>query len=149
MRSALRKKSSEKNLSASDSKLPKAVTSETETDYQSTEFLASIFDALDDGISIHALKGEVLYANNRMLEIVGKAASDVIGNNCAEIFHDAACPHEEVTASGLRNRLEINSKDGRSVFQVTVTPIKNKRGKVSGFMPWFTTYPRRNAHRRS
>ena len=134
MRSALRKKSSEKNLSASDSNLPKAVTSETETDYQSTEFLASIFNALDDGISIHALKGEVLYANNRMLDLLGKAASDVIGNNCAEIFHDAACPHEEVTASGIRNRLEINSKDGRSVFQVTVAPIKNKRGKVSGFM---------------
>jgi PAS domain S-box-containing protein len=134
VRSALRKKSSEKNLSASNSELPKAFTSETETDYQSTEFLASIFNALDDGISIHALKGEVLYANNRILEILGKAASDVIGNNCAEIFHDAACPHEEVTASGIRSRLELGSKDGKSVFQITVNPIKNKLGKVSGFI---------------
>lgn len=136
MRSALRKKNSEKNLLSPDSKLPKAVTStsETETDYRSPEFLASIFDALDDGISIHSLRGEVLYANNRMLEILGKAASDVIGNNCAQVFHDAACPHEEVTTSGTQSRLEIGSKDGKSVFQVTVSPIKNKRGKASGFI---------------
>jgi two-component system NtrC family sensor kinase len=128
VRSALRKKNSEKNLPASD------VKSLAETDYQSAEFLASIFDALDDGISIHSLKGEVLYANNRMLEILGKAASDVIGNDCVEVFHDAACPHEEVTASGIRSRLEIESKDGKSVFQVTVSPIKNKTGKASGFI---------------
>lgn len=134
MRSALRKKNSEKNLPASDSKLPKAVGSETETDYQSADFLASIFNALDDGISIHALKGEVLYANNRMLEILGKAAKDVIGNDCEQIFHDEACPHEEVTASGKRSRLEIGSKDGKAVFQVTVSPIKNERGKASGFI---------------
>ncbi len=126
MRSALRKKRSEKNLPTSST--------ETETDYQSVEFLASIFNALDDGISIHTLKGEVLYANNRMLEILGKAASDVIGNDCAQIFHDAACPHEEVTASGTGSRLEIGSKDGKSVFQVTLSPIKNKRGKASGFI---------------
>lgn len=128
MRSALRKKNSEKNLQASDDKPL------TETDYQSAEFLASIFDALDDGISIHSLKGEVLYANNRMLEILGKAASEVIGNDCVEVFHDAACPHEEVTASGILSRLEIESKDGKSVFQVTVSPIKNKGGKASGFV---------------
>jgi len=128
VRSALRKKSSEKNLPAADDK-PLA-----ETDYQSAEFLSSIFDALDDGISIHSLKGEVLYANNRMLEILGKAASEVIGNDCVEVFHDAACPHEEVTASGIQSRLEIESKDGKSVFQVTVSPIKNKAGKASGFI---------------
>ena len=122
MRSALKEKSLAKNLTAS------------ETDYQSAEFLASIFDALDDGISIHSLKGKVLFANNRMLEILGKTASDVIGNDCEQVFHDAACPHEEVTASGVQSRLEVGSKDGESVFQVTVSPIKNKRGKASGFI---------------
>ena len=96
--------------------------------------MASIFNALEDGVSIHSLKGEVLYANNRMLEILGKVASDVIGNDCAQIFHDAACPHEEVMASGIRSRLEMNSKDGKSVFQVSVSPIKNKQGKASGFI---------------
>ncbi|MGA9772386.1 MAG: PAS domain S-box protein [Blastocatellia bacterium] len=133
-RPALRKKSSEKGVPATDRKRPETVSAETETDYQSTEFLTSIFDALDDGISIHAITGEVLYANNRMLEILGKAARDVIGNNCANVFHDEVCPHETVTATGVQRRLEISSKDGKSVFQVTVSPIKNRLGNTSGFI---------------
>lgn len=134
VRSALRKKNSEKNLPAAGSKLSKTVAAGTGPDYQGAEFLASIFNALDDGISIHSLEGVVLYANNRMLEILEKTASDVIGNDCAQVFHDAACPHEEVTASGIQSRLEISSKDGRSVFQVTVSPIKDKGDKASGFI---------------
>lgn len=134
MRSALKKKNSEKNLPALENKSSKATASETETDYQSPEFLASIFDALNDGISIHSLEGEVLYANNRMLEILGKAASDVIGNDCAQVFHNVACPHEEVIATGIRSRLEVGFQEGKSVFQITVSPIKNQRGKTSGFI---------------
>jgi PAS domain S-box-containing protein len=130
----LKKKNSDRNLPALKNKPPKAAGSEAETDYQSPEFLASIFDALDDGIAIHSLKGEVLYANNRMLEILGKAASDVIGNDCAQVFHDFACPHEEVIATGIRSRLEVGFGGEKSVFQITVSPIKNKRGKASGFI---------------
>jgi PAS domain S-box-containing protein len=128
------KKNSERSIPALDEKPPKAAASETETDYQSPEFLASILDSLDDGISIHSLSGEVLYANNRMLEVMGKAASEVIGSNCAQVFHDVACPHEEVMATGVRGRLEVGSKDGKSVFQITVSPVKNRAGGASGFI---------------
>jgi PAS domain S-box-containing protein len=134
VRSALKKKNSERHLPPLEDELPKADASGAETDYQSPEFLESIFDALDDGISIHSLGGEVLYANNRMLEILGKAASDVVGNDCAQVFHDVACPHEEVVATGVRSRVETGFQEGKSVFQITLSPIKNQRGDTSGFI---------------
>ena len=103
-------------------------------DYQGPSFLESLIDAHEDGISVHSLSGEILYANSRMLEILGMARSDVIGKRCDEVFHAGHCPHEEVISINRRVKLEGNSQDGKSVFAMTLSPLNNSKGEVIGFL---------------
>src|ERR1044072_1732120 len=116
MRSASKKTSMERGDPPPDNERPEEAYAKAGKIYETAGLWQSIFDALDDGISAHSPDGKIIYANGRMLEILGSGDADIIGNNCQQVFQHPPCPHEQVMASGNRIKTEGSFQDGQPVF---------------------------------
>jgi PAS domain S-box-containing protein len=134
MRSASKKTSLEKGNPSPDNERREEAYANAGEIYETAGLWQSILDALDDGISAHSADGKIIYANSRMLEILGKVEPDIIGNNCQQVFQHPPCPHEQVMASGSAIKMEGGFQDGQSVFSLTVSPLKDNQGDIIGFI---------------
>ncbi|MFP5260322.1 MAG: histidine kinase dimerization/phospho-acceptor domain-containing protein [Blastocatellia bacterium] len=94
-----------------------------------------VLDKVDEGISIHSATGEILYANQKLLETLGKTYSEVVGSTCAHMFHAASpdCPHERVLKTNESAECEVAFDGGDRVFAVTVSPIGGGQRGAEGY----------------
>lgn len=134
MRSASKKKLPERMEPALDREQPRRAIGNSTPDLQNDNLLQALLDAIEDGVSVHSVSGDILYANTRMLEILGKTGPEVIGKTCDEIFHDSACPHEQALQTKSRVRLEGRIRRGDCVLGATIAPMTDKAGRVTGFV---------------
>lgn len=96
----------------------------------------SILNAVSEGVSVHSVSGEILWANRKLCDIYDKPLAELKGSTCHDFFHvdGPACPHEEVLASGAAVRLNGQvGVSGRSL-SVTVEPLVDEANKTYGFM---------------
>jgi PAS domain S-box-containing protein len=103
---------------------------------ESAGFWRQMLDMVDEGISVHSATGEILHANKKLLETLGKTYGEVVGSNCLHMFHNAesACPHEQVLASNNSTQYEMTLDEGVRVFTVTIAPTHNGKETAAGYV---------------
>ncbi|HET8676968.1 MAG TPA: histidine kinase dimerization/phospho-acceptor domain-containing protein [Blastocatellia bacterium] len=98
--------------------------------------LNEVFDAIQEGISVHTADGVVLYANARIAEICDKPHDVIVGSRCADLFHIEPhdCPHQDVVESGQRSELKGRQAVGERIYSISCEPIINEAGSLSGYV---------------
>ncbi|HVG20089.1 MAG TPA: histidine kinase dimerization/phospho-acceptor domain-containing protein [Blastocatellia bacterium] len=134
MRSAPKKIRAEKN--GLESRAVSADPSHSHVNLESAGFWRQILDRVDESISIHSPTGEILYANQKLLETFGKSYSEVVGSTCLSMFHNAesACPHEQALETNASIECEMTLDEGARVFTVTIAPLRNGLQKAEGYI---------------
>ena len=110
---------------------------------RSKEFIEAVFNSMNDPISIidvHHLK--IIDVNQVFLDALGMKKDEVIGKACYEITHhrsdpctppDEICPLLDMLKTGEPSTAEHvhDGQDGKRTYvEVTVSPIKNKKGEI-------------------
>ncbi|MEI7456393.1 MAG: EAL domain-containing protein [Nitrosomonadales bacterium] len=104
-----------------------------------------ILEAAGDGLVSISEGGQILYANERVRQILGWDSSDLVGKSCCQLFHarDADASHDYpcdcpliaqnlTKDNGVSARGYFGHKDGRGIHvDYSCTPMKD-HGKVSG-----------------
>ena len=98
-----------------------------------------------DGIWIIGPDARTVYANDRMLEILGADAADVIGQpSFGFVFPDDVPAAEQLFAAKVRGnadpfRFQLRRKDGSGIWvAVQGTPMYNAAGEFTGIVGTFT-----------
>ena len=95
------------------------------------------FNAVPDLISIIDDRFRVVRANRAMAERLGMGQDAVIGRHCYELVHHAdgppgICPHKLLLSDGKSHTLDIHEENLDGDFQLTVTPLRDKNGAITG-----------------
>lgn len=95
------------------------------------------FNAVPDLIAIIDANFRVVRANKAMADRLGMAPEAVTGRHCYEIVHQTKippeiCPHSRLLADGKSHSIDIHEENLDGDFQLTVTPMKDKAGTVTG-----------------
>ncbi len=95
------------------------------------------FDALTDGVSIHAPSGRIRRANKSLADLFSTTASTLAGMRCCELYHGAKKPRPDCTimrtvTQRAGQRVELRERLYGRVLRVTTDPIFNAQGRVSG-----------------
>ena len=95
------------------------------------------FDTTPDLIALIDTNHRFLRVNRAMLDRLGVSCEDILGRHCHEIVHDlpsppAFCPHSRLLISGKEERCEVFEKRLGRTFDVSVTPLPDASGKLTG-----------------
>lgn len=95
------------------------------------------FDSVTDLIFIVDRDHTIIRANHAMAARCGLATREVVGLKCYELMHaaDAApalCPHAELINCGTRRSVELTVESLGGTFEVTVSPLMNAEGRMTG-----------------
>lgn len=95
----------------------------------------STFDAVADGIWVMDLNRNILRANQATSSIFGADKDAIVGHLCCEVAHNsstplATCPFHKMLNSGARASMQ--SHIGGRWYEVSVDPIRNEAGKITG-----------------
>lgn len=136
MRTAPKKIRAEKNSSESRPASAETASSHPRVDLDGAGFWKQILDRIDESISVHSAAGDILYANQKLLETFGKSYSEVVGSSCLHMFHNAesVCPHEQVLETNDSIKYEMTLDGGARVFTVTIAPIPDDRQEAQGYI---------------
>ncbi|MDD2921850.1 MAG: histidine kinase N-terminal 7TM domain-containing protein [Anaerolineales bacterium] len=92
-----------------------------------------VFEALAEPVVILDNQNLIVDVNTSMLNLLGKNASDVIGESAKEIFDDFPIPikrHIQTSYARAETALQIGGKDIH--YEMTVWPIYDERKNMSG-----------------
>ncbi len=94
---------------------------------------SACFDAMSDGVSIHAVDGTILNANKTLFELLGKSPEEVIGRKCHQVFHGdvqfiAECPMSETTKTSQRSYTERFEPGLDRWLALSTSPIPDGSG---------------------
>lgn len=101
-------------------------------------------DSLEDEFLILDPNYKILYANQKFLDNRGKSLTEVEGKACYQFLYDIdkpcqrkdkICPLQEVLKSLLP--IKVIHGQGEKYFEISVSPIKDKKGKVIGIIELF------------
>jgi PAS domain S-box-containing protein len=95
------------------------------------------FDAVPDSIMILDGEYRVVRVNKATAERLGCAPRNLVGKICYEVFHGAGkptdnCPHTRLIEDGLPHRAEVHEDRLGGVFLVSVNPLHDSDGKLTG-----------------
>ncbi len=95
------------------------------------------FDNTRDMILMLDGEYRIIKANRAAAQLLEKSYSDIIGRKCHNLFHHddnpiTGCPLEQMLRTGQHALKELYFKDQRIWFRISVDPIHDKRGKVTG-----------------
>lgn len=114
------------------------------TEHELAENLAllqSVFDGMDDGISVLDADMRVVRVNSWIEERYGPAR-DLIGRRCYEVYHGRAepghwCPIPESGATGTTAHadFEVELPGGESLWiRLTTHPLRDAEGRITGYV---------------
>ncbi len=92
------------------------------------------FDAMSDGISIHAPNFTVLNVNKALCDILKINKENIVGQKCFKFFHKTdepirECPMKEALETGKRSYAEIYEKTLNAWISISISPVL-KNGKI-------------------
>ncbi len=95
------------------------------------------FEAMTDGVSIHAPSGRIRRANRALATLFGTTQAALIGVRCCELYHGSARPRPDCTimhtvTERKGQRVELHDRLHGRVLRVTTDPVINAQGRVSG-----------------
>ena len=95
------------------------------------------FDAMTDGVSIHAPSGKIKRANNSLAQMFGTTAENFVGIRCCELYHNSLKPRPDCTimrtvTERMPQRVELDDRLNGRVLRVITDPILSAENRVVG-----------------
>jgi len=95
------------------------------------------FDAMTDGVSIHAPSGKIKRANNSLAQMFGTSAENLVGIRCCELYHNSEKPRPDCTimrtvTERMPQKVELNDRLHGRVLRVITDLIMNAENRVVG-----------------
>ena len=95
------------------------------------------FDAMTDGVSIHAPSGKIKRANISLAQMFDTSAENLVGIRCCELYHNSKKPRSDCTimrtvTEQTPQKVELNDRLHGRVLRVITDPIINENGRVRG-----------------
>lgn len=95
------------------------------------------FEALTDGVSLHATSGRIRRANTSLAALFSTTTEALIGLRCCELYHGSPKPRPDCTimrtvTERAGQRVELHDLLRGRVLRVTTDPIINPQGRVTG-----------------
>ena len=95
------------------------------------------FDALTDGVSIHAPSGKIRRANASLAQMFDRAAETLVGIRCCELYHNSKKPRPDCTimrtvTERLPQKVELDDLLRGRVLRVITDPIIGAENRVVG-----------------
>lgn len=93
------------------------------------------FDAITDSIALIDADHRIVRCNLASKQLFQGEFKDIIGQRCCKLLHGVGCPIENCPMVRAKQSLKTESqiiKQGRRWFKVTVDPIVNQRGELTG-----------------
>ena len=97
---------------------------------------SKILDAFPEALSIHALSGELKWANRKLCDIYQRPLSELQGLHCEQVFHsgNAVCPHDQVLSEGRSAyAVDDDSVPGKT-HSIAVEPLFDEENQLAGFI---------------
>jgi PAS domain S-box-containing protein len=96
-----------------------------------------IFDVSPDLIFILDEEQNIIRANRAMALRLGVSAESIVGQKCFLCIHQKTkspdfCAHAQLLKDGQEHTTELFIEHMRGWFSITVTPLLNKEGKITG-----------------
>ncbi|MCA1638353.1 MAG: PAS domain S-box protein [Acidobacteria bacterium] len=93
------------------------------------------FDAMTDGVSIHAPSGKIRRANNSLAQMFGTSAEKLVRIRCCELYHGLKKPRFDCTimrtvTERMPQKVELNDRIYSRVLRVITDPIVSGNGRV-------------------
>ena len=107
-----------------------------------------ILDALGEEVLILDPAYKIVYVNQKFLENRGKSIAEVIGRYCYQVTHNLdkpchmfgePCPLNEAMKDQLPDKVihSYEDKDKKRYFELTASPLKDKKGGLKGIIELF------------
>jgi|GEM_PF-5808568 len=98
---------------------------------------AKIFDASPNLVSIHDRDFRIIWTNKAFAAAFKMKPQKLVGQKCYAIIHSSpnqpkSCPHSQVLRTGSPAHAEIFDPHFGCYLDVSVSPIFNQRGELSG-----------------
>ncbi len=95
------------------------------------------FDAMTDGVSIHAPSGKIKRANNSLAQMFGTSAEKLVGIRCCQLYHGSPKPRPDCTimrtvTERMPQKVELDDRIHGRVLRVITDPIMNRENRVVG-----------------
>ncbi len=95
------------------------------------------FDAMTDGVSIHAPSGKIRRANESLGKMFGLKAENLVGIRCCELYHGAKKPRPDCTimrtvTQRMPQRVELEDSEKGRILRVITDPIISEKGRIVG-----------------
>ncbi len=95
------------------------------------------FNTVPDLIAILDRERRIVQLNRAMAERCGIPKEEAVGMRCYEVLHEAGCPmegcpSEQMFRDGRNHEKEIYEKKLDSHFWITVTPLRDMDGEITG-----------------
>ncbi len=102
----------------------------------------SILNAMEDGVCIQSLAGQVLRSNEAFAAMMGLPIEKVIGRNCSEVFGCADqngelphfCSRQKTLQTGAVTSEEIQGRLPDQRLRARVSPLRDETGQVIAFV---------------
>jgi PAS domain S-box-containing protein len=98
-----------------------------------------IFNAIEEGISIHDANFNILDANQSLARILKTTTSELNGKRCYEIFHQLSeplkgCPCLQFIEKKKFPSMDVKIPHLNGEFNISIYPLSNAEGGLKGFV---------------
>lgn len=95
------------------------------------------FEAMTDGVSIHAPSGKIRRANESLAKMFGRDLKNLIGIRCCELYHNSKKPRPNCTimrtvTERQPQKVEIEDHENGRILRVITDPIITEGGRIAG-----------------
>lgn len=95
------------------------------------------FEAMTDGVSIHAPSGKIRRANESLAKMFGKNLDALVGIRCCELYHNSKKPRANCTimrtvTERQPQKVELEDRANGRILRVITDPIINEGGRIAG-----------------
>jgi two-component system NtrC family sensor kinase len=95
------------------------------------------FDAMTDGVSIHAPSGKIRRANESLAKMFGLNSEQLVGMRCCELYHNSKKPRRNCTimrtvTERMPQRVELEDSAKGRILRVITDPVISEKGRIVG-----------------
>jgi two-component system, sensor histidine kinase and response regulator len=93
------------------------------------------FDAMADGVSVHASDHTIVDANQALCELMGRSKDEIIGKKCYQVFHGTnrpppSCPLEKSRATLRKESSELFEPTVNRWLAASTSPVLDDDGRL-------------------